>query len=79
MVEAAGTVVAKSSRALRVLESSHPPVYYMPPGDVHRALLRPSAQRTLCGFKGVASYHDLIVGGRVIRDAAWNYEEPRPD
>jgi len=77
-VEAGGQVVAESGRALRVLETSHPPVYYIPPEDVRRDLLRPSARRTACEFKGVATYHDLVVGERVIRDAAWSYEEPRP-
>jgi uncharacterized protein (DUF427 family) len=77
-VEAGGEVVADTRRALRVLETSHPPVYYIPPGDVRRDLLRPSSRRTICEFKGVASYHDLVIGERVIRDAAWSYAEPRP-
>ena len=77
-VEAGGIVVADTRRALRVLETSHPPVFYVPPESVRRELLRPSSRRTICEFKGVASYHDLMVGGRVIRDAAWSYRDPRP-
>ena len=77
-VEAGGEVVADTRRALRVLETSHPPVYYIPPEDVRRDLLRPSSRRTVCEFKGVAAYHDLVIGEHVIRDAAWSYAEPRP-
>ena len=77
-VEFAGEVVAETSRACRVLETSHPPVYYIPPEDVRRELLRPSRRRTYCEFKGEASYYDLVVGGREARDAAWYYPEPTP-
>jgi uncharacterized protein (DUF427 family) len=77
-VEAGGEVIADTRRALRVLETSHPPVYYIPLEDMRRGLLRPSSRRTVCEFKGVASYHDLVIGELVIRDAAWSYAEPRP-
>jgi uncharacterized protein (DUF427 family) len=75
-IEAGGLVVADTRRALRVLETSHPPVYYVAPEDVRRDLLRPSSRRTLCEFKGVASYWDLALGVRDVREAAWSYEEP---
>ncbi len=70
--------VADTTRAFRVLETSHPPVYYISPEDVRREYLRPSRRRTYCEFKGQASYHDLKVGEREVRDAAWYYPDPSP-
>ena len=70
--------VADTTRAFRVLETSHPPVYYIPPEDVRREYLRPSRRRTFCEFKGDASYYDLEVDGRIVRDAAWYYQDPSP-
>jgi len=72
-----GTTVADSTRALRVLETSHPPVIYVPPEDwVEGALVPASARRTLCEFKGLASYFDVRGGGRVAPAAAWAYPDP---
>ena len=70
--------VADTTRAFRVLETSHPPGYYIPPGDVLNEYLRPSRRRTFCEFKGQASYYDLVVDKRVVRDAAWYYPDPAP-
>ena len=75
-VEFAGEVIAESAHAYRVLETSHPPVYYIPPEDVRREFLRPSRRQTFCEFKGRASYYDLVAGGREVRDVAWYYPEP---
>ena len=77
-VQFAGEVIADTTRALRVLETSHPPVYYIPPEDVRRELLGPSRRRTWCEFKGEAAYYDLAGGGREVRDAAWYYPDPAP-
>ncbi|WP_433073059.1 DUF427 domain-containing protein [Dactylosporangium sp. CA-052675] len=73
----AGAVVFDSTNAVRVLETSHPPVYYIPPADIQGAL-SPSRRRTFCEFKGVAGYWDLTVGGITVPDAAWSYERPSP-
>ncbi len=75
-VEFAGEVIAETTHALRVLETSHPPVYYIPPEDVRSEFLRPSRRHTWCEFKGEASYYDLVVGGREVSEAAWCYPEP---
>ncbi len=72
----AGEVIADSTRALRVLETSHPPVYYVPPEDCRRACYLPTSDESFCEFKGVARYFDLAVGGRVARLAAWSYPSP---
>jgi len=75
-VEFAGEVIAETTRAYRVLETSHPPVYYIPPEDVRSESLRPSRRHSLCEWKGRASYYDLVVGEREVRDAAWYYPDP---
>lgn len=78
VIEHAGRRIVDTRRALRVLETSHPPTYYIPRSDVADGVLEParSARRTLCEFKGVAAYWDLTVGDRRVPDVAWSY--PRP-
>lgn len=71
-----GETVADSAAALRLLETKHRPVLYLPVADVRQELLRPSEQRTYCPFKGHASYWSLEVGGRVAENALWGYEAP---
>lgn len=73
-----GVAVADSTRARRVLETSHPPVYYLPPDDVRTDLLTPGTRRSVCEWKGAATYHTLTVGSRRIEDVAWSYERPLP-
>lgn len=75
-VELAGVTIADTRRAFRVLETSHPPVYYVPPEDVRRDLLLPTARRSFCEWKGGAAYHDVRVGDRHVREAAWTYPDP---
>jgi uncharacterized protein (DUF427 family) len=72
-----GERIAASDRALRVLETSHPPVIYIPADDFLPGSLEPSAaHRSFCEFKGVASYFDVSGGGATERAAAWHYPEP---
>jgi uncharacterized protein (DUF427 family) len=72
-----GVTVADSMRALRVLETTHPPAIYIPPDDVAPGLLKPSAARqTVCEWKGRATYWDLDAGGSVVRAVAWSYASP---
>ena len=78
VVRFGGETIAESRRAVRVLETSHAPVYYLPPEDVRRAVLEPIARRTYCEFKGAASYADLVVAGRRSAAACWWYATPRP-
>jgi len=75
----AGVKIADTSRSLRVLETSHPPVYYIPPQDVAVEYIKASARRgSFCEFKGVASYWSLSLpgGSALAQDVAWSY--PRP-
>ena len=78
-VVAGGVLVADTTHALRVLETSHPPVYYVPLADVRSDLLRPSPGSSACEWKGRASYWSLeLPDGRVLPDVAWSYDEPLP-
>ena len=77
-VELGGVVIADSTRVLRVLETSHPPVIYVPPDDVRTALLVRNVRQTFCEFKGHAAYYDLHVDGQTIENAAWAYPAPTP-
>ncbi|HEY8582735.1 MAG TPA: DUF427 domain-containing protein [Capillimicrobium sp.] len=79
-IELGGTVIADSERALRVLETSHPPTLYLPLEDIAPGALTPAdrARATVCEFKGVARYLDVRGGdGRVAPAAAWTYPAPR--
>ncbi len=76
VVEFAGRTVADTRRAIRVLETSHPPTYYIPFEDVDRQLLVDDPRRTFCEFKGAAAYADIVVGEQRARLAAWWYPEP---
>jgi uncharacterized protein (DUF427 family) len=71
-----GVTVAESRRAKRVLETSSPPVYYIPPEDARMDLLSPAPRTTFCEWKGAASYYRLTVNGKTAEQAAWYY--PRP-
>ncbi|MCC6614450.1 MAG: DUF427 domain-containing protein [Anaerolineae bacterium] len=72
-----GATIAETIRALRVLETSHPPAYYLPPEDIRMDLLvRVPDYQTYCEFKGAAAYWTLRVGERVSHDAAWSYPKP---
>lgn len=77
-VEFGGVTVVDTTRAYRVLETSHPPTIYVPPGDVRTDLLEPSSRRSFCEWKGSAAYFDVRAGGRVAVAAAWCYPEPSP-
>ena len=72
-----GITVADTCAALRILETSHPPVYYIPRDGLVPDQLRQSASRqSFCEFKGFAGYWDLVVGHATVRDAAWSYAKP---
>ena len=73
-----GQVLAKSSRSFRVLETSHPPVFYIPQADIMMDLLHKTNKTSICEFKGMALYFDLVTASERIESAAWGYENPRP-
>jgi uncharacterized protein (DUF427 family) len=71
-----GRTVADSVGAMRVLETSQPPAYYLPRADIDTSLLVTSGQRSMCEWKGMASYWSLSIDGVVDADVAWSYERP---
>ena len=71
-----GERIADSRRALRVLETSHPPAFYIPEEDIVSGRLEPSGRGSFCEFKGRALYFEVRAGGRVAQDAAWSYPDP---
>ena len=73
-----GEVIAESTRAVRVLETSHPPTYYIPEDDVRMEYLVLNDDHTVCEYKGLASYYDLHLGRVVVPDVAWTYPQPYP-
>jgi uncharacterized protein (DUF427 family) len=70
--------VADTVAGFRVLETSHPPVYYIPPADVLPDVLTRATGGTWCEFKGDALYWTLSVNGRQATRAAWSYPDPTP-
>lgn len=73
-----GAVVVDAPWALRVLETSQAPAYYVAFEHIDDALLRESDHRTYCEWKGIATYADVVVGDGVAPHAAWSYAEPTP-
>lgn len=77
-VEFNGVTIAESDRAYRVLETSHPPVYYIPQDDIRMEFLTQTARHTFCEFKGAANYWTIKVEGRTSAEAGWSYANPSP-
>jgi uncharacterized protein (DUF427 family) len=72
----AGVTVADTTLGWRVLETSHPPTYYLPRRDIRAECLVPAAGRSWCEWKGRASHLDVVAGTRRAPGAAWCYLEP---
>ena len=77
-VEVWGRLVAETTEGLRVLETSHPPTYYFPRADIAEEMLVRGRQRTVCEFKGSATYWDLKIGHQTVPSIAWGYADPWP-
>jgi len=73
-----GVVIAETGRAVRVLETSHPPVYYIPPQDIKMEHLRLASRSSYCEWKGRAAYYTVSVGRKQAENAAWYYPDPTP-
>lgn len=67
-----GKVIAESDDIVTVEGNA-----YFPLAALDRSLTRDSATHTTCGWKGVASYYDIVVGDATNRDAAWYYPAPK--
>lgn len=75
-VLAGSEVIAETSRPMLLSETGLPNRFYIPPEDVRSDLLQPSETRTVCPYKGAASYWSLRSGDRQVGDVAWSYEQP---
>ena len=76
-VEVLSEVLVETQRSLRVLETFHPPTYYLPPEAMNQGLLVPAPGRpSFCEWKGVASYYDVVAGEQRINWAVWTYNHP---
>lgn len=73
-----GLLLADTRRAYRVLETSHPPVYYLPPADIQMQCLIPAGGQSWCEWKGQAAYYSVVVGERRAENVAWYYPDPTP-
>jgi uncharacterized protein (DUF427 family) len=76
-VRAGGALIARSTRALEMIEGSRPPVLYFPRDDVATDLLDRTATVTTCPLKGAAAHFAIVTPAGRIEDAAWSYETPR--
>jgi uncharacterized protein (DUF427 family) len=75
-VELGGEVIAETGHGWRVLETSHPPTYYLPRVAFRAGVLRSAPGASWCEWKGQARYFDLVAGAEVATKAAWNYPQP---
>lgn len=78
VVRVAGDVVADSSRALTLQESSYAAVQYIPLDDVMQELLVRSATASYCPYKGEAGYYSVVTGSGTFDDVIWTYQQPYP-
>jgi uncharacterized protein (DUF427 family) len=76
VVRFGGAVVCDTRRALRLLETSHPPTWYLPRADFAPGSLRPARGSSFCEWKGEASYLDVVAGSHVAEKSAWTYPSP---
>src|SRR5262249_12020526 len=71
-----GRAIGSTERGWRVLETSHPPTYYLPESAFEPGVLRAADGSSWCEWKGMASYYDLVTEARVAPRAAWTYPHP---
>jgi len=71
-----GRTIVDTKSGYRVLETSHPPVYYLPPDDLAQEYLQAASGGSWCEFKGHAEYWSLSVDDRISNNAAWSYPKP---
>jgi uncharacterized protein (DUF427 family) len=71
-----GQTLADTNGAYRVLETSHPPVYYLPPADIQMQYLQLTDRGSFCEWKGTAVYYHVIGRERTVENAAWTYPSP---
>ena len=75
-IEFNGVTIADSQSTYRVLETSHPPVYYIPPEDIQMQYLQKTERQSYCEWKGIANYYTITIGDRTEENATWFYPHP---
>lgn len=75
-IQADGQLLAEADTSIRALETGSPPAFYLPPEAFDAGLLSPSSRRTVCEWKGVAHYYDVLTPKRTLKAAVWVYPEP---
>jgi len=78
VIEHGGRRIAETRSAVRTLETSHPPSWYIPPADIAPGVLRRAAGTSLCEWKGTAVYFDVVAGDTVLPRIGWSYPNPTP-
>ena len=73
-----GVTIVDSTASWRVLETTHPPSFYLPMAAFPEGVLLASARSSFCEWKGAATYWSVQAGGVLARDAAWGYADPSP-
>jgi uncharacterized protein (DUF427 family) len=76
VIEHAGRIIADTRAAVRTLETSHPPSYYIPPSDIAPGVLRRAEGSSMCEWKGAAVYWDAVIGDIVLPRVGWSYPSP---
>ncbi|ELR98039.1 DUF427 domain-containing protein [Gloeocapsa sp. PCC 73106] len=72
-------IIADTQSSQRVLETSHPPVYYIPQSDIQMQYLAPSNRQSFCEWKGIAIYYSIIFENKSISNCGWSYPDPTPE
>jgi len=75
-IDLGGKTIISTNRALRLMETSHPPTYYLPMEDFEQGVLLATAKTSFCEFKGMARYYDVIMGVKKAPQGAWSYPTP---
>lgn len=75
----AGQTIADTKAGYRVLETSHPPVYYIPWSDIQTSLLDQGPGNSFCEYKGEAVYWSILANGKLSKNAGWSYPNPTPN
>ena len=76
VIQHGGRTIAETRSAVRTLETSHPPSYYIPPADIAPGVLRRTAGSSLCEWKGAAVYWDVVLGDTLLSRVGWSYPSP---
>lgn len=74
-----GGIIGRSAKGVILVEGDAKPVIYVPSADVAEVFLEPSEHRETCPWKGEARYYNIVTKDRVIKNAAWRFDNPPPE